>query len=146
MPSSLTSLLYSCLVPRSPPPPPKQNHPTTLTQNQPKTHTPKPTPPPTPNERNENTIKQNVVARGGRVYLKHNAFGDDVPIVAVLKAMGLEADQAVVAAVGQEDAFAALLMPSLQARLLPLPPPLQTHPSSTRARRTSRSPSSVHST
>lgn len=40
---------------------------------------------------------------------------DDVNMMIVLKAMGCESDQEVVALVGQEEGFATLLMPSIQA-------------------------------
>ena len=30
------------------------------------------------------------------MYLKHNSIGDDIPIVVILKAMGLESDQEIV--------------------------------------------------
>lgn len=39
---------------------------------------------------------------------------DDLNVVAVMKAMGAESDQEVVALVGQEEALAALLMPTIQ--------------------------------
>jgi DNA-directed RNA polymerase III subunit RPC2 len=48
-----------------------------------------------------------------KMYLKHNSLGDDIPIVVVLKAMGLECDQEIVQLVGLEtevlDTFSASL-------------------------------------
>uniref|UniRef100_A0A7S2DCI5 DNA-directed RNA polymerase subunit beta n=1 Tax=Octactis speculum TaxID=3111310 RepID=A0A7S2DCI5_9STRA len=45
----------------------------------------------------------------GRVYLKHNTLGDDVPIAIVFKAMGVEADQEIVQLIGSMAAFAPCL-------------------------------------
>jgi len=42
-------------------------------------------------------------AHGRRVYLRHNTLGDDVPVVIVLKAMGMESDQEIVELVGSDD-------------------------------------------
>jgi DNA-directed RNA polymerase III subunit RPC2 len=41
---------------------------------------------------------------GHRVYLKHNTLGDDVPVVVILKAMGVESDQEIAELVGSADA------------------------------------------
>ena len=38
----------------------------------------------------------NIFFRQSKVYLKHNSLGEEVPIVIVLKAMGLECDQEIV--------------------------------------------------
>jgi hypothetical protein len=43
-------------------------------------------------ERKSRTV---IVLRGGRVHLQHNTIGDDVPIVVVLKALGVTSDQEV---------------------------------------------------
>lgn len=42
-------------------------------------------------------------AHGRRVYLRHNTLGEDIPVVIVLKAMGMEADQEIVELVGSDD-------------------------------------------
>ena len=55
-----------------------------------------------------------IFIKGGKVYLKHNTLGDDVPIVVVLKAMGLESDQEIVQLVGPEDDMQNLFAPSLE--------------------------------
>ncbi|KXZ53350.1 hypothetical protein GPECTOR_7g1245 [Gonium pectorale] len=47
----------------------------------------------------ERKSKTNMVFSKGRIYLKHNAFQDDVNILVVLKAMGCESDQEAVQAV-----------------------------------------------
>ena len=44
--------------------------------------------------------KTNVVHRQGRLYLKHNAFSEDVNLAVVLRAMGAESDQEIVALSG----------------------------------------------
>lgn len=41
-------------------------------------------------------------------------YRDDVPIVVVLKAMGVESDQEAVALVGPEPGLAAMMIPSLE--------------------------------
>ncbi|KAK8812330.1 hypothetical protein WA158_007564 [Blastocystis sp. Blastoise] len=43
-----------------------------------------------------------VVARKGRLYLKHNAFAVEIPICIVFKALGVESDQEIVAMVCNE--------------------------------------------
>ncbi|GBF89068.1 DNA-directed RNA polymerase subunit 2 [Raphidocelis subcapitata] len=62
----------------------------------------------------ERKSKTNVVHKGGRVYLKHNAFTDDINIIVAMKAMGADSDQEAVGLVGSEEALQALLLPSLQ--------------------------------
>ncbi|CAM9727259.1 unnamed protein product, partial [Phaeothamnion confervicola] len=61
----------------------------------------------------ERKTRCNIYVKNGKVYLKQNALGDDVPIVIVLKAMGMESDQEIVQLVGSEpeivSAFAASL-------------------------------------
>lgn len=50
-----------------------------------------------------------IMVKHGKVYLHHNTLGDDVPIVVLMKAMGVESDQEIVQLVGSEphlvDAF-----------------------------------------
>eukprot|EP00879_Flechtneria_rotunda_P016899 GHRR01017690.1.p1 GENE.GHRR01017690.1~~GHRR01017690.1.p1 ORF type:complete len:405 (+),score=105.87 GHRR01017690.1:321-1535(+) len=62
----------------------------------------------------ERKSKTNIAAKNGKIYLKHNAFSDDLNIVAVMKAMGAESDQEVVGLIGPDEQLAALLVPSLQ--------------------------------
>jgi len=56
----------------------------------------------------------NIFFRNSKVYLKHNSLGDEVPIVIVLKAMGLECDQEVVQLIGTEARIVDLLTASLE--------------------------------
>jgi DNA-directed RNA polymerase III subunit RPC2 len=57
----------------------------------------------------ERKSRCNIYMKHGKCYLKHNTLGDDIPIVVMLKAMGLESDQEIVQLVGSEpelvDAF-----------------------------------------
>jgi DNA-directed RNA polymerase beta subunit len=62
----------------------------------------------------ERKSKTNFVMKNGKVYMRQNAFGDDVNVVVVMKAMGAESDQEVVSLVGSEEALANLLLPTLQ--------------------------------
>ena len=62
----------------------------------------------------ERKSKTNLVLKGERMYLRHNTFVDDMPIVAIFKAMGCESDQEVVQLVGSEPEVAALLAASIQ--------------------------------
>lgn len=38
----------------------------------------------------------NIHMKNGKVYMKHNSLGDDVPIVVILRAMGATSDQEIV--------------------------------------------------
>lgn len=49
-----------------------------------------------------------------QMYLKHNSLGDDIPVVVVLKAMGLECDQEIVQFVGTEPELVDLFSGSLE--------------------------------
>lgn len=60
----------------------------------------------------ERKSKTNITTKHGRIYLRHNSFQDDVPVCAVLKAMGLESDQELVQLIGAE--FAPFMGPSIQ--------------------------------
>ena len=62
----------------------------------------------------ERKSKTGVVCKHGRYFLKHNAFTEDVNVVLVLRAMGVESDQEFVQLVGSEPALLGLLGPTLQ--------------------------------
>lgn len=49
-----------------------------------------------------------------KVYLELNQFKTKVPIMAVMKAMGMESDQEVVQMVGKDPRYSALLLPSIE--------------------------------
>lgn len=48
------------------------------------------------------------------MYLKTNSLGDDIPVVIVLKAMGIESDQEIVQLVGTEPEMMDLFAGSLE--------------------------------
>lgn len=50
----------------------------------------------------ERKSRTNVFLKNGKVYLKHNSLTDDIPIVVVLKGMGMQSDQEIVSMVGTE--------------------------------------------
>ncbi|XP_016652777.1 PREDICTED: DNA-directed RNA polymerase III subunit 2-like, partial [Prunus mume] len=49
-----------------------------------------------------------------KIYLMLNQFVKKIPIMVVMKAMGMESDQEVVQMVGRDPRYAALLMPSIE--------------------------------
>jgi len=62
----------------------------------------------------ERKSKTHITARAGRLYLRHNSLGDDVPLCIVLRAMGAVCDQEIVSLVGGGANVAHLLAPSIQ--------------------------------
>ncbi|PIK34031.1 putative DNA-directed RNA polymerase III subunit RPC2, partial [Apostichopus japonicus] len=54
------------------------------------------------------------ILKKGRHYIKHNSLTEDVPIVVVFKALGLESDQEVVQMVGTEDSLMSQFAPNLE--------------------------------
>eukprot|EP00624_Nannochloropsis_granulata_P004428 evm.model.NODE_31977_length_99932_cov_29.870142.9 len=54
------------------------------------------------------------IKNGSKVYLKNNLLGDDVPIVVVLKAMGMQSDQEIVCMVGDSPEMLDAFAPSLE--------------------------------
>jgi DNA-directed RNA polymerase III subunit RPC2 len=50
----------------------------------------------------ERKSKGYILVKHGKVYLKHNTLGDDIPIAIILKAMGVESDLELVQLVGSE--------------------------------------------
>ncbi|EPY51806.1 DNA-directed RNA polymerase III complex subunit Rpc2 [Schizosaccharomyces cryophilus OY26] len=63
----------------------------------------------------ERKSKTYVVHKNGKLYLKHNSVADDIPIVAVLKAMGLQSDQEIFELVaGNEASYQDLFAPSVE--------------------------------
>ncbi|KAL4539453.1 hypothetical protein Ndes2437B_g02173 [Nannochloris sp. 'desiccata'] len=63
----------------------------------------------------ERKSKTNVVIKQGKLHLRHNAFSEDVNVVVVMRAMGVQSDQEVLQLVGGGEAFAARLTATLQA-------------------------------
>jgi DNA-directed RNA polymerase III subunit RPC2 len=62
----------------------------------------------------ERKSKSYVLIKHGRVYLKNNTLGDDIPIVIVLKAMGIESDLELVQLVGSESILVNAMALSLE--------------------------------
>ena len=62
----------------------------------------------------ERKSKSYVLLKHGRVYLKNNTLGDDIPIVIVLKAMGIESDLELVQLVGSESMLVNAMALSLE--------------------------------
>eukprot|EP00899_Mesostigma_viride_P029397 jgi/Mesvir1/9642/Mv12138-RA.1 len=61
----------------------------------------------------ERKSKTNIISKHGKLYLRHNTF-DEVPIVVVLRAMGVESDQEFIQLVGHDPIYASMLAPSIQ--------------------------------
>ncbi|XP_039299777.1 DNA-directed RNA polymerase III subunit RPC2 [Nilaparvata lugens] len=57
--------------------------------------------------------RTNIISKKGRFYLKHNTLQDDIPIMVIFKAMGLQSDQSVVQMIGSEPNILVQLIPSI---------------------------------
>ncbi|CAI0421527.1 unnamed protein product [Linum tenue] len=55
-----------------------------------------------------------IVMEKGKMYLSLNQFTTKIPIMVVMKAMGIESDQEVVQMLGRDPRYSALLLPSLE--------------------------------
>eukprot|EP01114_Cavostelium_apophysatum_P020204 TRINITY_DN6708_c0_g1_i4.p1 TRINITY_DN6708_c0_g1~~TRINITY_DN6708_c0_g1_i4.p1 ORF type:complete len:1163 (+),score=317.41 TRINITY_DN6708_c0_g1_i4:32-3520(+) len=62
----------------------------------------------------ERKSRTSIIVKKGKIYLKHNTFSEDIPIVAIFKAMGVETDQEVVQLIGSEEQYVDLLAPSFE--------------------------------
>ena len=62
----------------------------------------------------ERKSRTNVMIRGGKYYLKHNSFGDEIPIVCIFKGMSIITDQEIIQLVGSEDFILAAFAPSIE--------------------------------
>lgn len=63
----------------------------------------------------ERKSKTYVQTKNNRVYLKHNSISEDIPIVMVLKAMGLTSDHEIMQLVcGDNDTYRRLFAPSVE--------------------------------
>nr|XP_037274616.1 DNA-directed RNA polymerase III subunit RPC2-like [Rhipicephalus microplus] len=62
-------------------------------------------------ERKSRTV---VGVKHGRYVLKHNCYTEDIPIIIVFKAMGLECDQLIVQMIGTSDVVQSAIAPSLE--------------------------------
>ncbi|KAH9686445.1 DNA-directed RNA polymerase III subunit 2 [Citrus sinensis] len=64
------------------------------------------------------TVKSKTVIQmeKGKMYLLLNQFVKKIPIMVVMKAMGMESDQEVVQMVGRDPRYSALLLPSIEVK------------------------------
>ena len=62
----------------------------------------------------ERKSKTNCIIKHHKFYLKHNAFGEDLNVIVVLKAMGIQGDQECLAYVGTEEEMVSALVPTVQ--------------------------------
>ncbi|EPZ33014.1 polymerase III polypeptide B [Rozella allomycis CSF55] len=62
----------------------------------------------------ERKSKTNVVVVKGKLYVKHNSFTEDMPIVVVMKALGVVSDKEIAMMVGHESQYLTTFGPSLE--------------------------------
>jgi DNA-directed RNA polymerase III subunit RPC2 len=62
-------------------------------------------------ERKSRTV---IALRNNRIQLQHNSIGEDVPVVAVLKALGVTSDQEIASLIGPEMELQEALSASLE--------------------------------
>ncbi|PRP77129.1 DNA-directed RNA polymerase III subunit RPC2 [Planoprotostelium fungivorum] len=62
----------------------------------------------------ERKSKTNVVQKNGKLYLRINTFTDDIPIIVVLKAMGMQSDQQIISFIGSKQDFVDGIAASFQ--------------------------------
>jgi DNA-directed RNA polymerase III subunit RPC2 len=62
----------------------------------------------------ERKSKAYILVKNGKVYMKNNTLGDDIPIAIILKAMGVESDLEIVQLVGSEPEIMDALALSLE--------------------------------
>lgn len=62
----------------------------------------------------ERKSRTNIFLNKGRVYLKSNSFGSDIPIVIVFRGMGMESDQEIVSLIGSESDISDALTASFE--------------------------------
>lgn len=58
--------------------------------------------------------KTNIVMKDGRFFLQHNSFTADVPIIILIKAMGITSDKEILQYVGREENIWTNMVPSLK--------------------------------
>ncbi|CAD1478998.1 unnamed protein product, partial [Heterotrigona itama] len=62
----------------------------------------------------ERKTKTNIVGKGGKYYMRHNIFVDDIPVTIIFKAMGIVSDQEIMQLIGTEEEFMKKFAPSLE--------------------------------
>lgn len=62
----------------------------------------------------ERKSRTNLIMKSNKYYMKHNSFSDNIPVVAVFKAMGVISDQEIVQMIGSEEDVLSIFAPSLE--------------------------------
>ncbi|KAJ4461587.1 putative DNA-directed RNA polymerase III subunit RPC2 [Paratrimastix pyriformis] len=62
----------------------------------------------------ERKTRTNLITKHGKIYLRHNTLSEDVGVVVVLKALGIESDQEIVQMVGSEPMYIIGLSASME--------------------------------
>jgi DNA-directed RNA polymerase III subunit RPC2 len=62
----------------------------------------------------EKKSRTNIVVKHGKYYLRHNTLQEDVPVMIVLRAMGVESDQEIVQFIGMEEYVIRALVASIE--------------------------------
>mmetsp|Transcript_28385 Transcript_28385/g.45985 ORF Transcript_28385/g.45985 Transcript_28385/m.45985 type:complete len:1140 (+) Transcript_28385:58-3477(+) len=62
----------------------------------------------------ERKSRTSIFCKQGKMFLKHNTLSEDVPVMIILKSMGVESDQEIVQLVGSEALYADALAASLE--------------------------------
>lgn len=62
----------------------------------------------------EKKTKTNLLTKHNKVYMRHNAFTEDIAIAIIFKAMGFESDQEIVQMVGTEEQILAGMAPCIE--------------------------------
>ena len=62
----------------------------------------------------ERKSRTSVWLHNRKVYLKHNSLSEDIPVIIILKGMGLSSDQEILQLVGSSEEIVARFLPSIQ--------------------------------
>ena len=62
----------------------------------------------------ERKSRTSLLVKSGRFYLSHNSFTEDIPVVAIFKAMNVISDQEIVQMIGSETSILSVFAPSLE--------------------------------
>jgi len=62
----------------------------------------------------EKKSRTNIAVKHGKYYLRHNTLQEDVLVIIILRAMGIESDQEIVQLIGTEDSVIGSLMSTLE--------------------------------
>ena len=62
----------------------------------------------------ERKTKSYLIIKGTKIYLRHNSFSEDIPIITAFKGMGVTSDQEIVQMVGSDEKTLTALAPSIE--------------------------------